>query len=243
MGGEEPHEEVEGEILMADFPQLWQLHWAWSPIEAHNYMNYLILCKKGFFRRERLEEMKAHRAMLQRAPTGVSNPAAIGEQSHSRQPPVFMVQKNGQTTTRVIKLPLETPRTPTKTVSDVSVFRPGVLRPWPATAPSSCLSPHLIPTFLHHRFSGREIPKSPFRVNVSGYAGDPSKVTASGPNLEPEGVMINRPTYFDIFTKGKWLETGGGTGAAPSKTEWRGVHDVQGFGVTDTYRVMLIRRW
>ncbi|XP_050707160.1 uncharacterized protein LOC126992370 isoform X10 [Eriocheir sinensis] len=88
MGGEEPHEEVEGEILMADFPQLWQLHWAWSPIEAHNYMNYLILCKKGFFRRERLEEMKAHRAMLQRAPTGVSNPAAIGEQSHSRQPPV-----------------------------------------------------------------------------------------------------------------------------------------------------------
>lgn len=51
------------------------------------------------------------------------------------------------------------------------------------------------------KFSGREIPKSPFRVNVSGYAGDPSKVTASGPGLEPEGVMINRPTYFDIFTK------------------------------------------
>lgn len=51
------------------------------------------------------------------------------------------------------------------------------------------------------KFSGREIPKSPFRVNVSGYAGDPSKVTASGPGLEPEGVTINRPTYFDIFTK------------------------------------------
>ncbi|XP_071544150.1 filamin-A isoform X9 [Panulirus ornatus] len=51
------------------------------------------------------------------------------------------------------------------------------------------------------KFSGREIPKSPFRVNVSGFAGDPSKVTASGPGLEPEGVTINRPTYFDIFTK------------------------------------------
>jgi filamin len=26
-------------------------------------------------------------------------------------------------------------------------------------------------------------------------------VTASGPGLEPEGVIVNRPTYFDIFTK------------------------------------------
>lgn len=51
------------------------------------------------------------------------------------------------------------------------------------------------------KFSGREIPKSPYRVNVSGFAGDPSKVTASGPGLESEGVTINRPTYFDIFTK------------------------------------------
>lgn len=51
------------------------------------------------------------------------------------------------------------------------------------------------------KFSGRDIPKSPFHVNVSGYAGDPSKVTAYGPGLEPEGVTINRPTYFDIFTK------------------------------------------
>ncbi|XP_042868221.1 filamin-A-like isoform X2 [Penaeus japonicus] len=52
------------------------------------------------------------------------------------------------------------------------------------------------------KFSGRDIPKSPFRVNVSGFAGDPTKVTASGPGLEPEGVVINKPTYFDIFTKG-----------------------------------------
>ncbi|RXG70649.1 Filamin-A [Armadillidium vulgare] len=51
------------------------------------------------------------------------------------------------------------------------------------------------------RFSGREIPKSPFRVNISGFAGDPSKVTASGPGLQPNVVMVNRPTYFEIFSK------------------------------------------
>ena len=50
-------------------------------------------------------------------------------------------------------------------------------------------------------WSGREIPKSPFEVNVEGFAGDASKVTASGPGLLPEGVIINRPTYFDIFAK------------------------------------------
>nr|CAD7585824.1 unnamed protein product [Timema genevievae] len=52
------------------------------------------------------------------------------------------------------------------------------------------------------KFAGREIPKSPYTVLVEGHAGDASKVTASGPGLQPEGVMINRPTYFDISTKG-----------------------------------------
>ncbi|XP_058791414.1 filamin-A isoform X2 [Phymastichus coffea] len=51
------------------------------------------------------------------------------------------------------------------------------------------------------RFAGREIPKSPYSVMVEGHAGDPTKVTASGPGLLPDGVVINRPTYFDIFTK------------------------------------------
>jgi len=50
-------------------------------------------------------------------------------------------------------------------------------------------------------FAGREIPKSPYTVNVEGHAGDSSKVTASGPGLQPEGVVVNRPTFFDIFTK------------------------------------------
>ncbi|XP_015175447.1 PREDICTED: filamin-A isoform X3 [Polistes dominula] len=50
-------------------------------------------------------------------------------------------------------------------------------------------------------FAGREIPKSPYTVNVEGHAGDASKVTASGPGLQRDGVVLNRPTYFDIFTK------------------------------------------
>ncbi|XP_034239661.1 filamin-A isoform X3 [Thrips palmi] len=54
---------------------------------------------------------------------------------------------------------------------------------------------------VYIRFAGREIPKSPYPVLVEGHAGDPSKVTASGPGLQPEGNMVNRPTYFDISTK------------------------------------------
>ncbi|XP_011298510.1 filamin-A isoform X3 [Fopius arisanus] len=50
-------------------------------------------------------------------------------------------------------------------------------------------------------YGGREIPKSPYPVLVEGQPGDPGKVTASGPGLEPQGVVVNRPTYFDIYTK------------------------------------------
>ncbi|XP_055692687.1 filamin-A isoform X4 [Lutzomyia longipalpis] len=51
------------------------------------------------------------------------------------------------------------------------------------------------------KYSGRDIPKSPYEVRVEGHAGDASKVTASGPGLQPDGVSVNRPTFFDIFTK------------------------------------------
>ncbi|XP_063928955.1 filamin-A isoform X2 [Zophobas morio] len=51
------------------------------------------------------------------------------------------------------------------------------------------------------RFAGREVPKSPYNVKVEGHAGDPTKVTASGPGLQPDAVCVNRPTYFDISTK------------------------------------------
>ncbi|XP_025833644.1 filamin-A isoform X1 [Agrilus planipennis] len=52
------------------------------------------------------------------------------------------------------------------------------------------------------KFAGREVPKSPYKVLVEGHAGDPTKVTASGPGIQPDGNCINRPTYFDISTKG-----------------------------------------
>lgn len=50
-------------------------------------------------------------------------------------------------------------------------------------------------------FATREIPKSPYNVCVEGFAGDASVVTASGPGLEPEGVVINKTTYFHIFAQ------------------------------------------
>ncbi|KAJ7994428.1 hypothetical protein DPEC_G00249170 [Dallia pectoralis] len=51
-------------------------------------------------------------------------------------------------------------------------------------------------------FAGQQIPKSPFEVNVDKAQGDPTKVTAKGPGLEPLGNVANKPTYFDIYTAG-----------------------------------------
>ncbi|XP_062843022.1 filamin-B isoform X2 [Trichomycterus rosablanca] len=51
-------------------------------------------------------------------------------------------------------------------------------------------------------FAGQQIPKSPFEVNVDKAQGDPTKVTAKGPGLEPTGNIASKPTYFDIYTAG-----------------------------------------
>ncbi|XP_041113590.1 filamin-C isoform X4 [Polyodon spathula] len=51
-------------------------------------------------------------------------------------------------------------------------------------------------------FAGQNIDKSPFMVNVSMAMGDPNKVSARGPGLEPVGNIANKPTYFDIYTAG-----------------------------------------
>lgn len=56
---------------------------------------------------------------------------------------------------------------------------------------------------IHVKYSGRDVPKSPFLVKVEGHAGDPTKVTASGPGLQPDGVFVQKATYFDISTKSK----------------------------------------
>ncbi|XP_053946397.1 filamin-A isoform X3 [Anastrepha ludens] len=51
------------------------------------------------------------------------------------------------------------------------------------------------------KFSGRDIPKSPFPVKVEGHAGDASKVKVTGPGIQPAGITITKPTFFDIHTK------------------------------------------
>ncbi|XP_078730303.1 filamin-C-like isoform X1 [Lampetra fluviatilis] len=51
-------------------------------------------------------------------------------------------------------------------------------------------------------FAGQHINKSPFEVEVAMPQGDPAKVTARGPGLEPTGNIANKTTYFDIFTAG-----------------------------------------
>nr|CAH7756410.1 unnamed protein product [Callosobruchus chinensis] len=55
---------------------------------------------------------------------------------------------------------------------------------------------------IHIKFAGvRDVAKSPYSVKVDGPAGDASKVTVSGPGLQPDGVIINKPTHFDINTR------------------------------------------
>lgn len=51
-------------------------------------------------------------------------------------------------------------------------------------------------------FAGQDIDKSPFQVNVAKALGDPNKVQARGPGLEPVGNVAHKPTYFDIYTAG-----------------------------------------
>ncbi|XP_069543922.1 filamin-C-like isoform X8 [Brachyistius frenatus] len=51
-------------------------------------------------------------------------------------------------------------------------------------------------------FAGQDIDRSPFMVNVSRAMGDPSRVQARGPGLQPSGNVANKPTYFDIYTAG-----------------------------------------
>ncbi|XP_064417245.1 filamin-C isoform X3 [Latimeria chalumnae] len=75
-------------------------------------------------------------------------------------------------------------------------------------------------------FAGQNLDKSPFDVHVSMALGDPNKVTARGPGLEPVGNVANKPTYFDIYT------AGAGTGDV-------GVVIVDPHGRRDTVEVVL----
>lgn len=51
-------------------------------------------------------------------------------------------------------------------------------------------------------FNGAGIPKSPYKVEVKGVAGDPSKCTTEGPGIQPKGNLIGKATWFKINTRG-----------------------------------------
>ena len=54
------------------------------------------------------------------------------------------------------------------------------------------------------KFAAKEIPKSPYLVQVTGKLGDAGKVTAQGPGIEPVGVKVKKKTYFEVITKGEY---------------------------------------
>uniref|UniRef100_A0A1I8HJV6 Filamin-A n=1 Tax=Macrostomum lignano TaxID=282301 RepID=A0A1I8HJV6_9PLAT len=56
------------------------------------------------------------------------------------------------------------------------------------------------------KFANQEIPRSPYKVIVEGAAGDPSRVTASGPGIEPTGNQVAKRTFFNIFTADAFVE-------------------------------------
>ncbi|XP_050427022.1 filamin-A isoform X1 [Adelges cooleyi] len=57
------------------------------------------------------------------------------------------------------------------------------------------------PHKVHVKYSGVQTPKSPYLVNVESAGGDPTKVRVFGPGVQPEGVSVGKPTYFEIHTK------------------------------------------
>lgn len=51
-------------------------------------------------------------------------------------------------------------------------------------------------------FLGKDIPNSPFNVNVVENVGDISKIQLVGPGLQPEGNFCGKSTYFEIIAEG-----------------------------------------
>ncbi|VDD75477.1 unnamed protein product [Mesocestoides corti] len=52
------------------------------------------------------------------------------------------------------------------------------------------------------KYAGKDVPNSPFLVNVEGAPGDPKKVKVSGPGIELNGGnCVGRRTFFNVFTQ------------------------------------------
>lgn len=54
-------------------------------------------------------------------------------------------------------------------------------------------------------FLGKDIPNSPFNVNVAENGGDVSKIELVGPGLQPESNFCGKSTYFEIIAEGLFL--------------------------------------
>ena len=48
------------------------------------------------------------------------------------------------------------------------------------------------------KFANQEVAKSPFNVYIEGKVGDASKCFAAGPGIEPTGVIVDKPTWFEV---------------------------------------------
>ena len=48
------------------------------------------------------------------------------------------------------------------------------------------------------KFANQELAKSPYNVYVEGQVGDANKVHAHGPGIEPQGVVVDQPTFFEV---------------------------------------------
>lgn len=53
------------------------------------------------------------------------------------------------------------------------------------------------------KFAHQECAKSPFNVYVEGQVGDSNKVHAHGPGIEPTGVLVDKPTFFEVDASSK----------------------------------------
>lgn len=51
------------------------------------------------------------------------------------------------------------------------------------------------------KYAGQEVAQSPYTVYVEGKVGDSTKCSAHGPGLEPNGVIVDKPTFFEVDTE------------------------------------------
>ncbi len=51
-------------------------------------------------------------------------------------------------------------------------------------------------------FKGQQIQKSPYTVEIGDMKGNASKCSAKGPGLEATGLIVSKPTHFEVFTAG-----------------------------------------